>query len=129
MERSVMPNTDQFETFARRHSDSLIEVVATRIDALHGDMQDLKTSQREMTSAFQKLLVIEERQTAASASLERAFVALDKTSSDVYAVEKRVDSLERDAPMQKQTSNWVVSAVWGAAILAVTIIAKKIGII
>lgn len=124
-----MPNTDQFETFARRHSDSLIEVVATRLDALHGDMQDLKTSQREMTSAFQKLLVIEERQTAASASLERAFVALDKTSSDVYAVEKRVDSLERDAPMQKQTSNWVVSAVWGAAILAVTIIAQKIGII
>lgn len=124
-----MPNTDQFETFARRHSDSLIEVVATRLDALHGDMQDLKTSQREMTSAFQKLLVIEERQTAASASLERAFVALDKTSSDVYAVEKRVDSLERDAPIQKQTSNWVVSAVWGAAILAVTIIAKKIGII
>lgn len=124
-----MPNTDQFQTFARRHSDSLIEVVATRLDALHGDMQDLKTSQREMTSAFQKLLVIEERQTAASASLERAFVALDKTSSDVYAVEKRVDSLERDAPMQKQTSNWVVSAVWGAAILAVTIIAKKIGII
>lgn len=124
-----MPNTDQFETFARRHSDSLIEVVATRLDALHGDMQDLKTSQREMTSAFQKLLVIEERQAAASASLERAFVALDKTSNDVYAVEKRVDSLERDAPMQKQTSNWVVSAVWGAAILAVTIIAKKIGII
>jgi len=124
-----MPNTDQFQTFARRHSDSLIEVVATRLDALHGDMQDLKTSQREMTSAFQKLLVIEERQTAASASLERAFVALDKTSNDVYAVEKRVDSLERDAPMQKQTSNWVVSAVWGAAILAVTIIAKKIGII
>lgn len=124
-----MPNTDQFETFARRHSDSLIEVVATRLDALHGDMQDLKTSQREMTSAFQKLLVIEERQTAASASLERAFVALDKTSNDVYAVEKRVDSLERDAPMQKQTSNWVVSAVWGAAILAVTIIAQKIGII
>lgn len=124
-----MPNTDQFQTFARRHSDSLIEVVATRLDALHGDMQDLKTSQREMTSAFQKLLVIEERQTAASASLERAFVALAKTSNDVYAVEKRVDSLERDAPMQKQTSNWVVSAVWGAAILAVTIIAKKIGII
>lgn len=124
-----MPNTDQFETFARRHSDSLIEVVATRLDALHGDMQDLKTSQREMTSAFQKLLVIEERQTAASASLERAFVALDKTSNDVYAVEKRVDSIERDAPMQKQTSNWVVSAVWGAAILAVTIIAQKIGII
>ncbi len=124
-----MPNTDQFQTFARRHSDSLIEVVATRLDALHGDMQDLKTSQREMTSEFQKLLVIEERQTAASASLERAFVALDKTSNDVYAVEKRVDSLERDAPMQKQTSNWVVSAVWGAAILAVTIIAKKIGII
>lgn len=124
-----MPNTDQFQTFARRHSDSLIEVVATRLDALHGDMQDLKTSQREMTSAFQKLLVIEERQTEASASLERAFVALDKTSNDVYAVEKRVDSLERDAPMQKQTSNWVVSAVWGAAILAVTIIAQKIGII
>lgn len=124
-----MPNTDQFETFARRHSDSLIEVVATRLDALHGDMQDLKTSQREMTSAFQKLLVIEERQTAASASLERAFVALDKISNDVDAVEKRVDSIERDAPMQKQTSNWVVSAVWGAAILAVTIIAQKIGII
>ena len=124
-----MPNTDQFETFARRHSDSLIEVVATRLDALHGDMQDLKTSQHEMTSEFQKLLVIEERQTAASAFFERAFVALDKTSNDVYAVEKRVDSLERDAPMQKQTSNWVVSAVWGAAILAVTIIAKKIGII
>ena len=124
-----MPNTDQFETFARRHSDSLIEVVATRLDALHGDMQDLKTSQREMTSAFQKLLVIEERQTEASASLERAFVALAKTSNDVDAVEKRVDSLERDAPMQKQTSNWVVSAVWGAAILAVTIIAKKFGII
>lgn len=124
-----MANTEQFNSFARRQSDALIEVVATRLDALHGDMQDLKSSHRDMTAAFQKLLVIEERQSNASAAQERAFTALAIVEKNLGDVEKRVDVLERDAPMQKQTSAWVVSAVWGAAGLVVMFIAKKLGLI
>lgn len=123
-----MANTEQFNSFARRSSDALIEVVAAKLEAMHGDMQDIKVTQREMTTAFQKLLVIEERQSNASAAQERAFTALAIVEKNLGDVEKRVDVLERDAPMQKQTSAWVVSAVWGAAGLAALLIAKQWGL-
>lgn len=123
-----MPNTEQSQNFSRRHSDSMIEVVATRLDALQEGMQDLRYSQLKMTEAFQKLLIIEERQTTASAAMERAFAALAKTSTDLGDVEKRVDALEREAPMQRQTSAWIISAVWGAAGLLAFFVAKKLGL-
>ena len=44
-------------------------------------------------------------------------------------LEARVDKLEADAPLQAQTSHWVLSAVWAAAGLAVMFIGKKLGLI
>lgn len=124
-----MANTEQFNSFARRSSDALIEVVATKLEALHGDMQDIKVTQHEITTAFQKLLVIEERQTNAAASQERAFTALVTVEKNLREVEGRVDVLEREAPMQKQTSTWVINAVWAAAVALVVLAAKKLGVV
>lgn len=44
-------------------------------------------------------------------------------------LETRLDQLEKDAPMQKQTSAWILSAVYGAAGMLVMFVAKSLGII
>ena len=101
---------------------SLVHIVATRMDTLHRDMQELKEVQKTMSEAITRLAVIEERQSNTISAQERLFKALD-------SLEARVDSLEKEAPLQKQASQWVVAAVYGAAGLAVMFVAKTVGLI
>lgn len=113
----------------RRSNDQLLAVVATRLDALHSDLRELKSTQKEMVAAFTRLVVIEERQSATAAAQERAFLALTKFEANLREVEGRVDALEREAPLQKQASKWIVAAVLGAAVLFVTLAAKKLSML
>ncbi len=128
-----------------------MQVLATKIEGLAQDITEMRQSVIKMADAFVKFAVIEERQTNTIMAQDRITVTLDRLNLRLDANEKscviqekelraliadtakdlsgRIAELEKAEPMQKQTSNWVVSAVWGAAILAVTIIAKKIGII
>lgn len=101
---------------------SLVHVVATKMDLLHSDMQEMKEVQKTMSEAITRLAVIEERQSNTISAQERAFKVLD-------LLESRLDALEKEAPMQKQASQWVVAAVYGAAGLAVMFVAKTVGLI
>lgn len=118
----------------------MIEVIATKMDAMHADMTDMKLAVRGLTDAVTKLALIEERQTQAALAQERAFKVIEKLENKIADCEKelgvklgevetRVDVLERDAPLQKQASGWVTSAVWAAAGLAAMLVLKQAGVI
>lgn len=99
-----------------------INVVLARLSGLSEDVGELKTTLREIATAVTRLALVEERQSQTNEALGRAFKQLDK-------VEVRVAAIERDMPIQRQTSGWVLSGVWAAAGLAVLFIAKKVGFI
>ena len=125
--------------------DPVVQFIAARLDAFNSDIQEIKVVQKEMAASFTKLIVIEERQTAAMAGLERAFKALEKVETKLEAytaanretclalekenadLAKRVVELEKSEPMQAQTSKWVLAAVWGSlALLAGFIVPKML---
>lgn len=107
--------------FDRRSGDSLVQVIAHKLESLHGDVGDMKQVLRDLTTAVTKLAIVEERQGQAAISLERAFKVLEK-------VEGRLDALERREPMNTQASEWVTRAVFAAAAVAVLYVARQAGL-
>lgn len=107
--------------FDRRSGDSLVQVIAHKLESLHGDVGDMKQVLRDLTTAVTKLAIVEERQGQAAISLERAFKVLEK-------VEGRLDALERREPMNTQTSEWVTRAVFAAAAVAALYVARQAGL-
>ena len=97
--------------------DPVVQFIAARLDAFNSDIQEIKGVQKEMATNFTKLIVIEERQTAAMAGLERAFKALEKVETKLEAytsanreacqsmekgnadLARRVVELEKNEPM------------------------------
>ena len=110
-------------------SDALLHKVVARLDNLHSDIGDMKSTMRELTAAVTRLALIEERQAQATQAIDRAFKSIEKVEAKTEAVESRVDSLERDQPMQRKTSQWVTTAVYSAAALALTFAAKSVGLL
>lgn len=105
-----------------RATDSLIQVIAVRLDNLHEDVSGMRDVLKELASAVTKLAVIEERQGQAAQALERAFKVLEK-------VESRLDSLEHAQPLQQQSSDWVTKGVWAAVCVVALYAAKKVGLV
>lgn len=124
--------------------DPVVQFIAARLDAFNSDIQEIKGVQKEMAANFTKLIVIEERQTATMAGLERAFKALERmdTKLESYTtanrettqslekesadLARRVVELEKSEPLQAQTSKWVVAAVWGSLALLAGFIVQRI---
>ena len=125
--------------------DPVVHFIASRLDSFGSDIQEIKGVQKEMAANFTKLIVIEERQTATMAGLERAFKALEKLDTKVEAyntagretyqalakenaeLAKRVVELEKSEPMQAQTSKWVLGALWGSlALLAAFLVPRML---
>ena len=136
--------SNQYQGSNRRKDDALLQVVAEKVNNLHDDMSDVKTtlkdSMKGMTEAFNKLIQLEERQanilenvTRVAKSSEKAHARLDQILIDNQAkyekLEARIDSLEKDAPMQKQASTWVMNAIYAAAAAGATYLAKMLGIL
>jgi predicted nuclease with TOPRIM domain len=128
----------------RRSDDTTIQVVADRLSSLHNDVSDirgtLKESMKEMTTAFNKLIQLEEKQIYIAQDIqrigrvaERGHERLDKALVDdqirYEKLETRLDSLEKDSPLQKQTSAWVLSAVYAAAGMLLMYVAKAVGLL
>lgn len=93
-----------------------IAVALSRMQDMSKDLQEIKTSVRELASAVSRLAVIEERQANTSDSIARAF-------KEIRGVADRVTNLEQAAPMQNHTSElvqtvskYVLVAVLGAVI-------------
>lgn len=123
--------------------DPVVQFIAARLDAFNSDIQEIKGVQKEMAANFTKLIVIEERQTATMAGLERAFKALERMDTKLEAyttanretfqalekenadLAKRVVELEKSEPLQAQTSKWVMAAVWGSLGVLAAFVAQK----
>ena len=99
-----------------------IAILTHRVETLHTDFGEIRDILRDMSNAIVKLALVEERQAQAALAQERCFKIIEK-------LETRVEALEVAAPMQKQTSAWIMSGVWAAAGLSVTFIAKQLGLI
>ena len=117
----------------RRGTDPMIEVIMHKVVKVEASME-------KVADALTKLAVIEERQTADRAALERAFGAIQKsdercaeafqkTVEKLEKIESRIDVLESAAPITAQTNQWVSKAMWAAAAAFAMYVAKKIGII
>lgn len=104
-----------------RATDSLIQVIAVRLDNLHEDVSGMRDVLKELATAVTKLAVIEERQQQATQALERAFKVLEK-------VETRLDNIERSQPLQQQSSDWVTKGVWAVVCVVALFAAKKVGL-
>lgn len=125
-----MPN---YPPIQPRATDSLIQVIAVRLDNLHADVSGMRDVLKELASAVTKLAVIEERQGQAAQALERAFGVLEKLESTISSNKKEIDdrisTLEKAQPLQQQASTWVSNAIWLAAGAAVLYAAKKVGLV
>jgi len=135
----------------RRAEDKNVQVLATKIEGLAQDMNEMKHGIVKMADALTKLAIVEERQTQTILAQERAFKALerveerqrthellcrdqDKEVRQLIAdsnerLSTRVAELEKSEPMQEQTSTWVKTAVWGAAGLLALFVAKQLGLV
>lgn len=124
----------------QRGIDPVIEVMSHNIQRMREDMSELRTVVSKLTDAVTKLAVVEERQMADRAALERAFMAIQKSDERCAAmfekcatkmerVENRVDVLEQAAPMQAQTSQWVINAAWACVAVVAMFAATKLGLL
>jgi hypothetical protein len=112
----------------RRKGDPALNLIAARLDTLHKDVGDMKVGLKDLAVAITKLAVVEERLSTSVQAQERAFKEIGRVNDDVKAVASRVAVLETAAPLQKKTSDWMLSAVWAAAGAAVSFLAVKVGL-
>ena len=135
----------------RRAEDENMQVLATKIEGLAQDMNEMKHGITKMADALTKLAIVEERQTQTILAQERAFKALERVEERQRTHElvckdqdkevrqliadsnerlaTRVADLEKAEPMQEQTGKWVMAAVWGAAGLLALFVAKQLGLV
>ena len=111
-----------YQPIQPRATDSLIQVIAVRLDNLHEDVSGMRDVLRELASAVTKLAVIEERQTQSAQALERAFKVLEK-------VECRLDTIEKSQPMQQQSTDWINRGMWAAVGVLAIFVLKKVGLV
>ena len=136
------------QTTNRRAEDKNVQVLATKIEGLAQDMNEMKHGIAKMADALTKLAIVEERQTQTILAQERAFKALERVEERQRTHElvckdqdkevrqliadsnerlaARVAELEKAEPMQAQTSKWVTAAVWGALALLASFIVPRI---
>ncbi|CAB4130946.1 hypothetical protein UFOVP121_47 [uncultured Caudovirales phage] len=92
-----------------------------KLEQLHSDVGEIKSALGKLSDAIIKLALIEERQTTASASLERAFKALER-------VEHRISVLEQSNVTSRRTNGWVDKFVITTTGVTLIFILKKSGI-
>ena len=88
-----------------------VTVLSAKLQTLHTDVADIKGSIKELTSAINKLALVEERISNAVAAQERTFKVIEK-------LEERIDTLEKAQALDESQSKWIdrgVVALIGAA--------------
>ena len=88
-----------------------VNMLSARLQTLHTDVSDIKGTLKDLTSAINKLALVEERISNAVAAQERTFKALEK-------MEERIERLEKAQVIDDNTSKWIdrgIVAFVGAA--------------
>lgn len=103
-----------------------LNVLAVRLDSLHGDVSEIKTALGRLSDAITKLALVEQSQTQTAEALERAFKTIER-------IESRLSVLEHShitaKPKNEETSRWVDRAVTALVITAAGVIAKGVGLL
>ena len=106
-----------------------VELLHHRVGSLEDQQDEIKDVLKELTTAIHKLIIIDERQVQAALAMDRLSSSNEKLHERVDKIEDRVQVLETQQPMQKQTSQWVLEGVKGAAILAAMYVAAQAGLL
>ena len=96
--------------------------IKIKLDLLHDDVKDMKGVLKELTTAINRLAIVEERQSQAGEAMGRAFKGLDQ-------VRDRLSDLEALAVSSRQTNDWAGKALWAAAAASAVYIGKKVGLL
>jgi len=97
------------------------DVLNERLNALHGDLSEVKSALAQLSEAITKLALVEERQSQTASALERAFKTIDK-------IEQRVSAIEKANVKHSTTSIWVDRGISAAFAIAAMIILRSMGI-
>jgi hypothetical protein len=98
------------------------DVLAVKLEVLHGDVVEIKTALNTLSEAITKLALVEQRQTQTAQALERAFKAISK-------IEARLSELEKVAPKGKETSDWVDRFILSIVACAAGYVGTKLGVL
>lgn len=116
----------------KQDNSSAIHLIADRINALHTDVGDLRVtmveSMREMTAAITRLAIFDERQIQMNQSYDRLAKEIEKHEQHHEKMEARIDELEKQAPMTKQITTWVITGVGALVGLVGMFAAKTLGL-
>ena len=96
-------------------------VLAAKIEMLHSDFGEVKTTLAELSKAITKLALVEERQAQTAEAMERAFRLIGK-------LEDRLTELEKAQP-EDETSVWVDRFILWAVMGVMGFIGAKIGLL
>ena len=77
-----------------------VTLLSAKLQTLHTDVADIKGSLKDLTVAINKLALVEERLSNATAAQERSFKAIEK-------LEERIDELEKNAVTADSTAKWL----------------------
>lgn len=96
-------------------------VLAVKLETLHGDVVEMKQALNKLSDAITKLALVEQQQNQIAQALERAFKAISK-------LETRLSTLEQEAPKGKETSQWVDRFILAAVMVVAGLVGSKLGI-
>lgn len=95
------------------------QIITTKLENLHGDVSEMKSVLKELTTAINRLALVEERQAVTASSLDRAFKSIDVLAG-------RIALLEVAAPLNKQATDWGGRIVWMAMSALVGAVISKV---
>ena len=98
-----------------------VSLLSARLQTLHTDVSDIKGTLKDLTSAINKLALVEERITNAVAAQERSFKSIEK-------LEHRIDTLEKAQVIDDNTSKWLDRGLVAALGAIATFIWERIRI-
>jgi len=109
--------------------DQTNQLLVERMTSLHQDFTLLREGMndglKELAQAVNKLVKVEERQSYMARSYEVMERKLEKADVKFESLEARVDVLEKEAPMQRTISKWILAAI-GAVISAIAVYGLKL---
>lgn len=88
-----------------------VSMLSVRLQTLHTDVSDIKGTLKDLTTAINKLALVEERISNAVAAQERTFKVIEK-------MEERIEKLEKAQALDESQSKWLdrgFVALMGAA--------------
>lgn len=107
------------------NEDITAQFIVNRLESIASDVKD---SLKETQAISIKLSALETSHRNLSTNLDRIERQVDEERMERKNLERRIDALEKEAPMTKQIHKWIISAVTAAVALVLGFVAKAVGL-